>query len=242
MLNTTSEKRGMLLTLHQDWGPRLMTAGPYKPVYIEEYECRIEELDIDVEVMPTLDSAILTVSATVAGNDKEDILLRVLGPEQEEIARYQVHSAQTQKIVLSHPKLWYPVNYGSQPLYTITASIGAHRITRKIGLRLLEVVQQPLQPATPQSPKPAGLTFFFRINHIPIYCQGTDWIPPDTFLPRMTNCEALLGHALGSHQNMVRVWGGGQFESQDFYDLCGEVGLLVWQDLMFGINVHHISL
>jgi len=228
-----------------DWGPRLMTAGPYKPVYIEEYESRIEELDTDVEVLPTLNSAILTVSTTIAGNDKEDIILRVLNPGKEEIVRYQVRSSQQQKIILANPKLWYPVNYGSQPLYTITASIGNHCITRKIGIRLLEVVQQPLQLATPQSTRSAGLTFFFRIHHIPIYCQGTDWIPPDTFLPRMTPRryrEALLDHALGSNQNMIRVWGGGQFESQDdFYTVCDEEGILVWQDLMFGCGAYPVN-
>jgi len=228
-----------------DWGPRLMTAGPYKTVYVEEYESRMEELDVDVEVMPTLDSAILTVSAIVAGNVENEVTLSVLGPEQEEIVSYQVHSARIQKIVIPSPHLWYPINYGKQPLYTLTAKIGNHCILRRIGIRLLEVVQQPLQPATLQSPKPAGLTFFFRINHIPVYCQGTDWIPPDTFLPRMTPQlyrEAILDHVLGSNQNLIRIWGGGQFESQnDFYSVCDEQGILIWQDLMFGCGAYPVN-
>jgi beta-mannosidase len=222
-----------------DWGPRLMTAGPFKPVYIEEYDERIEELDVDVEVLPGLDMAILSITAvTTKGSE---VCVSMTGPDGEGLVSVPVLSGQRRKITIENPNLWFPVGYGKQPLYTATAGLldppSNQRVTQRFGIRLLEVVQQPLQPREVEGSEapvqPKGLSFFFRVNHIPIYCQGTDWIPGDTFLPRMTReryRHALIDDCLGSNQNMIRVWGGGQFESsRDFYDACDEYGILVWQ-------------
>jgi len=229
-----------------DWGPRLMTAGPFKPIYLEEYDDRIEELDVDVEVLPGLDMAILSITA-VTTNDSE-VCVAVSDSKGGVLVTVNVSSGQRRKVTIEDPELWFPVGYGKQPLYTAVAVLSDQprdqRVSQRFGIRLLEVVQQPLQPreveGSEELVQPKGLSFFFRVNHIPIYCQGTDWIPGDTFLPRMTRQRyrhALTGDLIGSNQNMIRVWGGGQFESsQDFYDVCDEYGILVWQVSMWRLT------
>jgi len=223
-----------------------MTAGPFKPIYLEEYDDRIEELDIDVEVSPGLDMAILSISAVTLNGSR--VTVHISGPDGGSPLSVPLLSGQRRKVTIENPELWYPVGYGNQPLYTATAVLSDQprdqRVSQHFGIRLLEVVQQPLQPreveGSDESVQAKGLSFFFRVNHIPIYCQGTDWIPGDTFLPRMTReryRHALTEDLLGSNQNMIRVWGGGQFESsQDFYDVCDEHGILVWQVSMLRLT------
>lgn len=135
---------------------------------------------------------------------------------------------------ISDAKLWYPIRYGPQPLYTVTATLltsdeEADVLSKRIGLRKAELVQDPLdgQP---------GTSFFFRVNDISVFCGGSDWIPADNFLPRITaetyrNWVKLVADG---NQFMIRVWGGGIYEDAAFYDACDELGILVWQDFMFG--------
>lgn len=131
-------------------------------------------------------------------------------------------------------KLWYPIRYGAQPLYTITATLltsdeGADTLSKRIGLRKAELVQDPLdgQP---------GTSFFFRVNDIPVFCGGSDWIPADNLLPRITaeRYRDWVKLVADGNQFMIRVWGGGIYEDAAFYDACDEMGILVWQDFMFG--------
>ncbi len=137
---------------------------------------------------------------------------------------------------ISNPALWYPARYGKQPLYTVRATLlgptadeGAHAVTKKIGLRRAELVQHALHDQP-------GTSFFFKINNIPIFCGGSDWIPADNFVPRISRQKYYdwVKLALDGNQVMIRVWGGGIYEEQAFYDACDELGVLVWQDFMFG--------
>jgi beta-mannosidase len=135
---------------------------------------------------------------------------------------------------IENPALWFPVRYGDQPLYTITATLldGSSEVdsdSRKFGLRRAELVQRSM------SDQP-GTTFFFQINNIPIFCGGSDWIPADNFIPRISKDKYYdwVKLVADGNQFMIRVWGGGIFEEQAFYDACDELGILVWQDFMFG--------
>ena len=135
---------------------------------------------------------------------------------------------------LDNPSLWYPIRYGKQPLYTVKATllVGADEVdslSKRIGLRRAELVQRPLEGQP-------GTSFFFEVNNIPLYCGGSDWIPADNFIPRITperyrNWVKLVADG---NQFMIRVWGGGIYEEDAFYDACDELGILVWQDFMFG--------
>jgi beta-mannosidase len=135
---------------------------------------------------------------------------------------------------IQDPELWYPVRYGKQPLYTLKATLihGSAEVdtaSKKIGLRKAELVQHPLEDQP-------GTSFFFRINNIPIFCGGSDWIPADNFIPRISKqrYHDWVKLVADGNQFMIRVWGGGIYEEQAFYDACDELGVLVWQDFMFG--------
>jgi beta-mannosidase len=119
-------------------------------------------------------------------------------------------------------------------LYSLTATLieDESKIstqTKKFGLRRAELIQRPMNDQP-------GATFFFQINNIPVFCGGSDWIPADNFIPRITKEKYYdwVKLVADGNQFMIRVWGGGIFEEQAFYDACDELGILVWQDFMFG--------
>lgn len=134
---------------------------------------------------------------------------------------------------IDQPKLWYPARYGKQPLYQLTATlfndnVEAHSTSKRLGLRKAKLIQRPLQDQP-------GTTFFFEINNIPIFCGGSNWIPADSFIPRVLRERYYdwVKLVAEGNQNMIRVWGGGIYEEQALYDACDELGILVWQDFMF---------
>lgn len=131
------------------------------------------------------------------------------------------------------PELWYPARYGKQPLYELEAVLFAGTSacdakTKRFGLRRAEVVQRELKDAP-------GTTFFFQINDIPVFCGGSNWIPADMSIPRIepSRYRALVRLALAGNNSMIRVWGGGIYEEDVFYDTCDELAILVWQDFLF---------
>lgn len=222
-----------------DWGPVLMTAGPWKPISLETYQARISDVDIRARVSEDL-SASLDVSFTLSRDDHSIASVNVRGPDgslvtgQSSIQIQQSEAKARFKFSAGTYELWYPVGYGKQPLYTVEIEVkdehGAlDSKTQKIAFRRARVVQDKLIDQE-------GRTFLFEINNIRIFCGGSNWIPADSFLTTMTRdrYRAWLQLLVDGNQNMVRVWGGGIYEADDFYDICDELGILVWQDFMFG--------
>ena len=132
-----------------------------------------------------------------------------------------------------NPELWYPATYGKQPIYTLTARLFSGKteydtVSKRFGLRRAELIQRKLHDAP-------GTTFFFEINNIPVFCGGSNWIPADMFIPRISpqKYRDWIRLLVEGNQVMIRVWGGGIFEEQSFYDACDEMGVLVWQDFLF---------
>lgn len=139
----------------------------------------------------------------------------------------------TATLRIQNPKLWYPAGYGLQPLYTLSATVlygddERDVVQKRFGLRRAEVVQRDLQEAP-------GKTFCFRINNIPTFCGGSNWIPGDSFLPRVREQKYRdwMKLLVNSNQIMLRIWGGGVYEDQSLYEACDEMGILVWQDFLF---------
>ena len=135
------------------------------------------------------------------------------------------------KITVDEPKLWWPTGQGDQPLYELTVRAGEAVEKRRIGLRKMELVNET---------DDIGLGFKFRVNDRDVYCKGANWVPADALQGRVRveDVRDLLQSAKDANMNMVRIWGGGQYEPTWFYDLCDELGLMVWQDFMFACNLY----
>ncbi|KAF5393569.1 hypothetical protein D9757_000065 [Collybiopsis confluens] len=223
-----------------DWGPILMTVGPWKSVYLELYQNRISDLDIRSMVSKDLDVKMEVEVSLFDRLSSAPLSLALKAPDGAVVASDNVTADMGQaRAVFSFGRgellLWYPTGFGGQPIYTVELTLTdangtiLDSKTQKIGFRRTEVVQEKLidQP---------GLSFFFSINNIPVFAAGSNWIPADSFLTLITpdRYRAWLELLVKGNQNMIRVWGGGIYESDIFYDNCDELGILVWQDFMFG--------
>ncbi|KAG5982144.1 Beta-mannosidase B [Claviceps digitariae] len=219
-----------------DWGPVMMTCGPWRPVNLEVYGSRISDLYVEIDVEDSLEGARVVVNADVEGEAPKLRLDISLGEKtvSSEIV-YVKDGKAAAKFKVQNPELWYPIRYGKQPLYTIKATLldngnaELDTIFKKIGIRRVELIQRPLidQP---------GTTFLFQVNNIPIFCGGSNWIPADSFVARISKERYYdwVKLVADGNQIMLRVWGGGIYEEQVLYDTCDELGILVWQDFMFG--------
>jgi beta-mannosidase len=224
-------------------GPTLLTCGPWRPIYLETYSARISDLFVDIEVDAALKYALLDVKLEIDGRTDVSVEVTVLDPAGKEVASKTAEYGGEYRFTVESPQLWYPRGYGGQPLYSVVSKIKQDQPnkpldskSRKIGIRHSELVQRPVSNQT-------GTTFFFRVNNVPIYCQGTNWIPGDTFLPRLSHqrYREWLDLAAESNQNMIRVWGGGLYEDDFFYDTCDELGILIWQDFMLGCGSYPMN-
>ncbi|MDB1089835.1 glycoside hydrolase family 2 protein [Streptomyces sp. ACA25] len=229
--------RKMACSFGWDWGPDLQTAGIWKPVRLERWHtARLAalrpvvtvrpdgtgraEVHVDIERSGLGPDGPLTLSATVDGRT----------------ARSTVPAGASAAVVtveVPDARLWWPAGYGEQPLYDLLVELRApgdpeplDAADRRIGFRTVTVDTTPDETGTP---------FTFLVNGTPVFAKGANWIPDDHFLTRITRqrLERRVDQALGAHMNMLRVWGGGIYETEDFYDVCDERGVLVWQDFPF---------
>lgn len=226
-----------------DWGPVLLTAGPWREIRLETYTARIVDVHCPVEMAVDLQTATLPVQVQLEGDITASLALdlSVHAPGGEVVAQHTVpvssHSAQ-HTFHLASPQLWWPRGYGEQPLYRIEATLRqeTEELERRdlhLGLRRLQLIQRAVIDAP-------GTSFFFEINNTPIFCGGANWIPADSFTPRITTnrYRHWLQLAAEGNMTMLRVWGGGIYEEDSFYSLCDEFGLLVWQDFLFACGIY----
>ncbi|OSC98975.1 glycoside hydrolase family 2 protein [Trametes coccinea BRFM310] len=223
-----------------DWGPVLMTVGPWKPIRLETYNVRIADIDIRQKVDEKL-GANLDVAFELSSNSQSIASVSVKDPEgriligQSNITIKSERAEAHFKLSAGVLELWYPVGYGKQPIYSVEIQItdkDGHLLDRKsqkFAFRRVRVVQDELEDQE-------GRTFLFEVNNIRIFCGGSNWIPADSFLTRLTpdKYRRWLQLLVEGNQNMIRVWGGGIYEADAFYDICDELGIMVWQDFMFG--------
>ncbi|KEY68408.1 hypothetical protein S7711_01184 [Stachybotrys chartarum IBT 7711] len=217
-----------------DWGPVTLSCGPWRPINLEIYESRIADLYADITVADSLKSAKIVAHAQVEGRASRVRFELALEGDNVATETVDVTSAATATFNVDNPALWYPFRYGKQPLYTLSATLldddaEVHAASKKVGIRKVELAQRPLKDQP-------GKSFFFEVNNIPIFAGGSDWIPADNFIPRISKEKYYdwVKLVADGNQFMIRVWGGGIYEEQAFYDACDELGVLVWQDFMFG--------
>ena len=226
-----------------DWGPRYVTAGVWRPVRLETWGAhRIDDLAVRTDRLDA-DAALLTAQVAVrhegaAASALLDVDVR--DPEGRIVARAQ-HRALLQPgeqqidvpLQIDQPRRWWPAGQGAQDRYTVHASLGrdedpALRAERRIGLRSVELRRQ--------NDADGGQGFAFVINGRGIFAKGANVIPFDAFPARVdtSRLRTILTAARDANMNMLRNWGGGYYEDDAFFDLADELGLLVWQDFMFG--------
>ncbi len=215
-----------------DWGPCLMVMGVYAEPVLHLYEAaRIESVQIrqrhaadgtitaiaEVELVAPVDGRV-PVSFTLAGVETSAVVA---------IEKGRAHALL--ELDVGKPALWWPAGHGAQPLHEARITIPGDSVTQRIGFRTLEVVTEK---------DAAGASMIVRVNGIDIFAKGTNWIPADALPAKITEerTRALLSSAVEANMNMIRVWGGGFYEFDAFYDLCDELGLLVWQDMMFSCS------
>lgn len=199
-----------------DWGPRLVSCGVWRPVRLIEYATRITHLSARQEWQSDGSVIVKAICETDGPGDVDF----VLSYDDEE------WTAKDGVFHIEDPELWWPANVGDQPLYDLRAFVhGQTSAHIKIGLRQIKLLREK---------DDIGESFEFEVNGKKVYCRGFNWIPDYSFPSAITRAryeERLLQAAdLGS--NMLRIWGGGMYESNDFYDLCDELGIMVWQDFM----------
>lgn len=229
-----------------DWGPTLLTSGPWQPVRLEAWSARLADLTCTPEIAPDLTVARLPVQVVLERSEQANLQglhlhLALCAPSGHllEQTMLPVEGTEvTHAFTLANPELWWPHGYGQQPLYHLTAELRRDgekldQRTLRPGLRRLRLLQQAL-------PDEEGRCFCFEINNTPLFCAGANWIPADSLLPRVTpeQYRSWLQLAAEAHMVMLRVWGGGIYEQDIFYQLCDEMGLLVWQDCLFACGIY----
>ena len=218
-----------------DWGPRLVTSGIWKDIILRGWnDADIDHLYVHQDSL-TAQSAWLTISFDLVVSKEVQLTMQITADKRQVLSKeFSLPPGNhhlSEKINIEKPELWWPNGLGSQKLYDIDVRILngntlLSEASTRTGLRTLEVVQQP---------DSAGKSFMFVVNGHPVFMKGANYIPQDVFLNRVTpdRYEHIVGSAAETHMNMLRVWGGGIYEKDIFYDLCDEKGILVWQDFMF---------
>ena len=217
-----------------DWGPKLTTSGIWRDIYLEAVSgCRIASVFARSEKV-TRHNAVVRVTIELERSTKSsvDVTMEIQGEGFKHRQCFAMRGS-TKSLVINvpNPRLWWPNGYGGQPLYRIrvTASVNGVECDSQVssfGIRTVRLLQEKDEE---------GRSFIIEVNGVKIYCKGADWIPCDSFVPRIrpSTYERLLSLARDAHMNMIRVWGGGVYEQDVFYELCDRLGLMVWQDFMF---------
>ena len=215
-----------------DWGPRLPDAGIWRDISLLGVEtARIR--DVQVLQHHTPEKVTLEVKTHVTQlTGSAPVTVTVTAP----CGRVWTASGEKAVIEIDAPQLWWPAGFGEQPLYTVSVALGdgLDAWERRIGLRTMTVSRR----------KDAwGESFCHCVNGVDIFAMGADYIPEDNLLPRVNpqRTRRLLEDARAANMNCIRIWGGGYYPDDYFYDVCDELGLLVWQDFMFACAVYNLT-
>lgn len=214
-----------------DWGPRLPDAGIWRPIFLRTWDtARLENaLMLQAHHDGVVD---VTIRPEIAGESAWSA--EITAPDGEVLTLPET-TATEQVITIEHPQLWWPNGLGKQPLYRVTVRLatGDTRMWR-IGLRTMTVSREKDE---------WGEEFCHVVNGVKVFAMGADYIPEDNILARVTpeRTRRLLEDCKAANFNAIRVWGGGYYPDDAFYDICDELGLLVWQDLMYACAFYDLT-
>lgn len=222
-----------------DWGPRLVTSGIWEPVLLQAWN-KAHLMDIHTrQQILTDDEAQLTSTFEIEANEAGPARLSIM-IDGKKMTSQQVN-LQTGRhtydvdFTIEQPKRWWSNGLGEAYLYNLTGelntSAGTETFAHSLGLRTIELVREE---------DTTGRSFYFKLNGHPVFMKGANYIPNDVFLDRVTpeKYEHIIKSAADCNFNMLRVWGGGIYEKEIFYNLCDKYGILIWQDFMFACNMY----
>ncbi|KAI9913160.1 hypothetical protein PsorP6_005747 [Peronosclerospora sorghi] len=236
-----------------DWGPAFLTSGIAGLAFVEFEEPRIELKDLHiVQLFPDGKQDItyvnITVSLTLKGGKArhENVTFELFMNEKKKASimkpipeNWTEDETIDLRCRLMNPNLWWPQGYGQAYMYDLRVKVWNAEfnssLSHKIGIRQIELVQ-----ADTNAGNMTGKTFYFKINKVPVFIKGANWIPTDSFPTRtkQPTVRHLLESVHAANMNMIRVWGGGRYESDLFYLECDRLGILVWQELMFACGMY----
>lgn len=224
-----------------DWGARFLTAGIWRPIELQAWDkVRIDNIQY-IQKSQSSKVAAFDVVFNITSTSNQKVKLMVDGAKgkaytTQEVSLVKGENRITLPITISNPKLWWPNGLGDQYLYKLTAAVKTSDSksvsnTQNIGVRTVELVQEP---------DAKGKSFMFKVNGVPVFMKGANYIPSDHFLPRVDSMHyaKLVKRAKDANMNMLRVWGGGVYEDDLFYKECDRQGILVWQDFMFACSFY----
>eukprot|EP00884_Botryococcus_braunii_P007790 jgi/Botrbrau1/17011/Bobra.49_2s0069.1 len=233
-----------------DWGPAFCASGIHGGVklvgfsapYLTEASARQkhhEDGTVSLWVDAVLHSPTVGAKGVVSVESEHD---KSWSGKSEVVTTRAGANFVTVEVTIKGAKLWYPHGYGGQPLYDFTVTFSpaegvAHSsLNRRLGFRTIELVREPL----PKAKDPSAESFFFRVNGIPVFAKGANYIPPDVFHSRATPelLRELMAESVAAHMNMLRVWGGGMYPPDAFFDAADEMGVLIWQEGMFACALY----
>lgn len=248
--------RKMPCSFSWDWGPSFPSTGIWKSIGLEAYSGIIIR-DVSVTPIPLRPGSGAKWKIRVLAYYESALHEPTNGSVWLSLDGKMLHSKQvtikpaglvpaTVDVAVVIPnemeiELWWPSGYGSQRLYNlnVTIRVGTETAIKvsRFGFRTIDLNQDSVENST------MGTEFYFKINGVPIYAKGSNWIPADSFPERVTDeyVRDLLLSVKEANMNMLRVWGGGVYESDFFYDLADELGILIWQDMMFAVSLYPVD-
>jgi len=224
-----------------DWGPRFVTAGIWKPIYIKAWdEFILESVQIiqdNVNKEKAKLDAVFEITSLI--NQKAELIVNIDEANLTFEKNVELKKG-TNKIsfdfVINNPKLWWSNGLGEQYLYNFQFMVENENNlvdikNEKIGIRSLEVIRDKDEH---------GKSFYVKLNGVPVFMKGANYIPQDNFQSRVDrdDYEFIIKSAAEANMNMLRVWGGGIYEEDMFYETCDKYGILVWQDFMFACAMY----
>ncbi|MBN1599333.1 MAG: glycoside hydrolase family 2 protein [Bacteroidales bacterium] len=226
-----------------DWGPRFVTMGIWRPVELQFIDAAeitnifLRQRKVNKEVAEI--NAEISATAFKDGDYKIEIL--EYGSDKVIAAKnIKLEEDNTENIELNFkiedPKLWWPNGYGEPYIYSFKTCLYKDdklldKEITKTGIRTIEVIREK---------DSVGTSFYFSVNGVPVFAKGANYIPNDCFVTRVgeDKYKTIISSAAEANMNMLRVWGGGIYENDIFYELCDELGILVWQDFMFACSMY----
>jgi beta-mannosidase len=226
-----------------DWGPRIVTSGIWRPVVIEGWSnAIINNVQIIQNSVTDKSAKISAVVEVTADHDADNYTIDILDNDNRKTLGSIGANLKkglnkvTFNFDIKNPELWWSNGLGKPHLYNIQTVLNHNGSeidsdTQRIGIRSLKLIRENDKH---------GQSFYFELNGVPVFAKGANYVPLDNFLPRVTKekYKKTILDAVDVNMNMLRVWGGGIYEDDYFYDLCDEYGILVWQDFMFACSIY----